>query len=1069
MLIAVTVMNVSNYLFHVAVSRVLGPTAYGALSALLAVMLVLSVPFGVLQATVARRVAILRSEGASVDLREVTGGTMRLVLPMAVLAFAGLLVLGPVLGGFLHVGTATMSMVAGYAFFSLLLAVPLGCLQGTLRFRRFAALTLVGVGIRFVVGVGLVRLGLGPAGAVAGSVASQAVMLTLGLRSLGVSRRTMRSARPTLDLIHGGLVGTLLGLGAFWLLAESDVVLARHFLDTTSGGLYASSSVLARALLFLPGAISVAALPRFAELRGQGAKLRDLLGAALGAVATLSAVSLAGMLVLRDRAVAFAFGRAFVGAETILPALAVGAAVLAVLMLLVYFHVAVATRGYLIVFGGAALQAGLIALFHGSAAQVAWCVAIAAAATTAVLAHAAFAACRTRPRADAEIGPSEPSERSQRRLSVVLPCHNAGSGLRDVLAGLATELRDVDHEVVVVSDGSTDSTVEIARSAGARVIEHAVRSGKGHALRIGLAEAGGEYVAFMDSDGDIAPGAIRPFLALMRMYEPDIVLGSKRHPLTEIEYPMLRRVLSWTYHKIARVLFRVNVRDTQTGLKLLRRDVLTAVLPLMLEKRYAFDLELLVVAKRLGFTRVFEAPVQIDYRFSSQIDPRQAFGILKDTFAIFYRRYVLNTYGPRTHRSSTSTDDRDLSVSEDDTTVAVSSASAAKSMRILVVNWRDIRNPDAGGAEVYTHEVAQRWVRAGHEVTLLTSRFDGARSKETVDGVRVRRVGRLRRGTFHLAVQRELARLDGFDVILDEINTVPFFAPVWSRRGTRTVALIHQLAEDVWDAELPAPLAAIGRGLEPRMLSAYRDVPIATVSASTRADLARLGLGRVTVIPQGREAPGDVELPLKETFPTFLYVGRLASNKRPDHAVQAFRHIRERVPRAQLWIVGRGPMEGGLRSSLPQGAELLGHLPRAELFERMARAHCLLVPSVREGWGMVITEANGVGTPAVGYDVPGVRDAIRDGMTGVISSAGDPEALAEAALALVVDARRYAVMREQALAWASRFSWDATADALLEMLAAEPTPAAAGPSIRDNDPQREEAPRELVGTLLERA
>jgi hypothetical protein len=151
-------------------------------------------------------------------------------------------------------------------------------------------------------------------------------------------------------------------------------------------------------------------------------------------------------------------------------------------------------------------------------------------------------------------------------------------------------------------------------------------------------------VGFIDADGDIDPAAIGPFLSLARMYRPDIVLGSKRHPLSRVSYPALRRVMSWTYHKLARVLFRVNVRDTQTGLKLVRRDVLAAVLPRMLEKRYAFDLELLVVARMLGFTRVFEAPVRIDYRFSSHVDLQAALRILLDTAAIFYRRYVLNTY-----------------------------------------------------------------------------------------------------------------------------------------------------------------------------------------------------------------------------------------------------------------------------------------------------------------------------------------------------------------------------------------------------------------------------------------
>jgi glycosyltransferase involved in cell wall biosynthesis len=233
-------------------------------------------------------------------------------------------------------------------------------------------------------------------------------------------------------------------------------------------------------------------------------------------------------------------------------------------------------------------------------------------------------------------------------LSVILPCRNAGPAVRGFLRALIARLEDVARfEVIVVSDGSTDDTVAIARefaSPAVRVFHYARGSGKGHALRVGLNEARGDYVGYIDSDGDIDPQAIGPFLALMKLYRADIVLGSKRHPMSEVTYPAVRRVMSWVYHKVARVLFLINVRDTQTGFKVIRREVLTAVLPRMLEKRYAFDLELLVIARLLGYRKVFEAPVRIDYRFSSQVVPTTAARILVDTAAIFYRRYILNTY-----------------------------------------------------------------------------------------------------------------------------------------------------------------------------------------------------------------------------------------------------------------------------------------------------------------------------------------------------------------------------------------------------------------------------------------
>jgi len=555
-----------------------------------------------------------------------------------------------------------------------------------------------------------------------------------------------------------------------------------------------------------------------------------------------------------------------------------------------------------------------------------------------------------------------------------------------------------------------------------RVIHYRERAGKGHALRVGFGQARGTYVAFIDADGDIDPGSLRPLVELMDRFAPDIVLASKRHPLSEVNYPPLRRLLSWGYHRLGRLLFRIDVADTQTGLKLFHRDVLEAVLPRMLEKRFAFDLELLVVARRHGFDRVLEAPVKIDYRFSSTIRPGAALRIFTDTLAIFYRRYFLDTYRPDGGRLRRS-DDGDAA-----------GARNPRRLRILFVNWRDIRHPDAGGAETWTHEVARRWVTAGHQVSLLTSGFKGAKAVETIDGVRVRRRGRLRNGSFHLLAQRELARLRGVDVVVDEINTLPFFTPL-SRPARLVVALVHQTAREVWSEELPRPLAAFGRWAEPKLLRLYRDVPVVTVSESTRDDLDGIGLEHVHVIHGGRDSPPPSARALpKEDVPTFLFVGRLERNKRPDHALEAFRSIADALPEARLWIIGRGRLEEKLRRNLPPGAEMLGYVSRTHLYECMARAHCLLVPSVREGWGLVVIEANSVGTPAVGYDVAGIRDSIRHGSTGLLVKPGRPGRLAEEAVRLVANPRLYDCLRTSALEWSGRFSWDSTAEELLEWL-----------------------------------
>jgi glycosyltransferase involved in cell wall biosynthesis/O-antigen/teichoic acid export membrane protein len=1042
LLVALALFNAGNYAFHVVVSRLLGPSDYGALASLLAVVMVLSVPFGVLQTVVAQRTASLRARGREDEVSRFAAAALKTInLPAWAAALLIVAVGAPAFAAFLDLGYGAAVLLAPYLLFSMLSAVAFGVLQGELRFGAIATLLMAGLLVRLGVGIGLVAGGLGVAGAVLATAIAPAVTLVIGLRLVQVDRKAWRAARRSFRNLGGSFAAAAFGLTSFWLFAEVDIALARHFLPHDEAGYYSSAGLLTRALLFLPAAISVVAFPRFVAARERGEGHTRWLRVSLAGFAILLVPAVLGLILLREPLVSLAFSDRYAHAVSLVPALAFAMAVMAVIGLLVYFHIAMSSRAYLLVLGGVAVECVLIAFFHETPRQIAYIVLIVASAVCLLEYLAAASLCRWRPsldRADAERLSAEPASLE---LSVVLPCHNAAAGLADVLHALSARLERVEsYELIVVSDGSTDETVAIAEGFGServRVLRYDERTGKGNALRVGLTESRGKYVAFLDADGDIAPDTIGSFLELMKLYEPDIVLGSKRHPLSEVHYPPLRRLLSWTYHRIARLLFRVDVRDTQTGAKLIRRDVLAAVLPRLLEKRYAFDLEFLVVARALGFKRVFEAPVRIEYRFASQVNPAETFRILVDTAAIFYRHYILDTYrqAGRHPRVAPFTPATPLPAPLG---LAETQDRRPARLRILFLNWRDIRNPEAGGAEIFAHEVSRRWVAQGHEVTLLTSGFRGASREELIDGVRVRRLGRLRRGTFHLLVQRELARLRGFDAVLEGVNTVPFLTPLWRWRLPPTITLIYQIAVEVWDEELPRPFSSVARWIEPRLLRAYRDSPVVTISESGREELLRAGLRDVAVVEPGRDdAPPRALEVEKEVVPTFLYVGRLAANKRPEHAVEAFKTIRTALPDARLWIVGRGPLDERLARSLPDGAQLLGYLGRDELFDRMARAHCLLVPSVREGWGMVVVEANSVGTPSVGYDVPGIRDSIRHGETGWLTNAGDPAGLARAAVDLLHDPSRHARACVLAREWASDFSWDRTAAQLAEALDAQ--------------------------------
>ncbi len=234
-------------------------------------------------------------------------------------------------------------------------------------------------------------------------------------------------------------------------------------------------------------------------------------------------------------------------------------------------------------------------------------------------------------------------------LTVVVPYYNPGSLLRRHLVELDRVLTEagLDYELVAVSDGSTDgspASLDGVAPDRLRRLELAKNRGKGEALRTGLAVGRGRYLGFIDADGDLPAGQVASFVSLLRSHDPDVVLGSKRHPMSEVAYPPLRRLYSWGFQQLVRLLFHLEVRDTQTGLKIVRREVLADVLARMVEKRFAFDLELLVVARRLGYRRFFEAPVRIDERLTSTISTRAVWLTLLDTFAIFYRLRVLRWY-----------------------------------------------------------------------------------------------------------------------------------------------------------------------------------------------------------------------------------------------------------------------------------------------------------------------------------------------------------------------------------------------------------------------------------------
>jgi glycosyltransferase involved in cell wall biosynthesis len=244
-----------------------------------------------------------------------------------------------------------------------------------------------------------------------------------------------------------------------------------------------------------------------------------------------------------------------------------------------------------------------------------------------------------------------PSTRPQ--LTVVVPVYNGGEGIVENIGAIqraaTAALPPNAAEVVVVSDGSIDETAERLLAArddiGIRVIHYDRNLGKGYAVRAGALASQGDWVALVDADLDVDPASIPNYVEIARRERLDFAIGSKRHPESVVHYPRSRRIASWCYQQLNRLLFRLDVRDTQVGLKVFSRRVVDEVMPLLLVKRYAFDLELLAVAEALGYGRMRELPVRLEYRFTgSGVRSAAALLALWDTFAIFYRLRILRTY-----------------------------------------------------------------------------------------------------------------------------------------------------------------------------------------------------------------------------------------------------------------------------------------------------------------------------------------------------------------------------------------------------------------------------------------
>jgi glycosyltransferase involved in cell wall biosynthesis len=353
-------------------------------------------------------------------------------------------------------------------------------------------------------------------------------------------------------------------------------------------------------------------------------------------------------------------------------------------------------------------------------------------------------------------------------------------------------------------------------------------------------------------------------------------------------------------------------------------------------------------------------------------------------------------------------------------------------VHILLVNWQDRENPQAGGAEIHLHEIFGRVARLGHTITLLCSGWPGASPNAELDGIAVHRVGT--RYTFPFLARgwwRRHGKALGPDVLVEDINKIPLSTPRWGAR--RTVALVPHLFGTTVFREAPAPLAAAVWLAERPLRAVYGRVPFQAISVSTADDLVARGIPRaqIAVIHPGIDTERFTPAPdMREPEPLFVYLGRLKRYKGVDVVLRAFSELAH--PTARLLIAGTGDHRSALERlahSLDLGdrARFLGFITEEEKLALLRRAWALLFASPKEGWGITNLEAAACGTPVIASDSPGLRESVLHGESGFLVPHGDVRAMAGRMRELVESRSSVAAFGTGARAFALRFSWEAAA------------------------------------------
>ena len=365
-------------------------------------------------------------------------------------------------------------------------------------------------------------------------------------------------------------------------------------------------------------------------------------------------------------------------------------------------------------------------------------------------------------------------------------------------------------------------------------------------------------------------------------------------------------------------------------------------------------------------------------------------------------------------------------------------------MNILVFSWRDIKHPNAGGAEQVIHEHAKGWVNAGHKVTHFSSKVKELSNFETID-----KIDFIRNGYQYLGVQIAgffyyLKNRNKIDIVVDEFHGVPFFTPLYVKKPK--LAILQEVAKEVWFLNpLPRPLnwiiGLIGYLGEPFVFIFYRNTKFMTGSVSAKDDILKMGipLKNVNIIPHGVILSKRIKYK-KSKVKTVIYLGVLSKDKGIEDAIKCFKLLDNQ--NLQFWVIGRPETQSFGKHIQAQTKKIKfkneikfwGYVSQEKKFKLLSKAHVLINPSVHEGWGLVNIEANSVGTPVISYNNAGLIDSVKPEVSGLICKENTPESMAELIKQIFDDKRKYQKLVLGSIAWSKNFSWEKSKKLSLELI-----------------------------------